>query len=80
MRPTGGVEVWLSEVEQRMKSSVRGQVRWDGIACVLAPHEGMHAKRKPGFTQHKPAPRAWAESGSGLPLLSTRARPSSQLR
>ena len=28
MQPAGNVEVWLGEVERRMRSSVRAQVRW----------------------------------------------------
>lgn len=42
MMPTGNVEVWLGEVERRMRMSVRHQVRflW-GVLALLLPRCSM---------------------------------------
>lgn len=51
MLPTGNVEVWLAEVERRMKSSVRTQVGVGGV-CLVAS-----ARRASGFlTRHDQHP------------------------
>lgn len=42
MLPTGNVEVWLAEVERRMKSSVRTQV-----GTLLSEGPKMHLQGRP---------------------------------